>query len=108
MSVILVINENCRTIIVLYYKVVQTIITMFTEDKVTDIFFMADEFHKVFCRMSDKYSHNAPKIAGKRSYHRTDKLSVMNIIGPTPSHQQPIIFGKTTPLNEYVFSMFRK
>ena len=31
---------------------------MFTEDKVTEIFFMADEFHKVFCRMLDKYSLN--------------------------------------------------
>ena len=34
---------------------------MFTEDKVTEIFFMADEFHKVFCRMLDKYSLNAPQ-----------------------------------------------
>lgn len=33
---------------------------MFTEDKFTEIFFMADEFHKVFCRMLDKYSLNAP------------------------------------------------
>ena len=30
---------------------------MFTEDKVTEIFFMADEFHKVFCRLLDKYLH---------------------------------------------------
>lgn len=34
--------------IVLNYTVVQTIIAMFTEVKVTEIFFVADEFHKVF------------------------------------------------------------
>lgn len=44
----LVISENCCTFIVLNYKVAQTIIAMFTEDKVTEIFFMADEFYKVF------------------------------------------------------------
>ena len=76
----MVISENCCTFIVLNYKVVQTIIAMFTEDKVTEIFFMADEFHKVFCRMLDKYSLNAPKIAGKRSYHRAGKLSVPEIM----------------------------
>ena len=78
----MVISENCCTFIVSNYKVVQTIIAMFftsfrrrrnTEDKVAEIFFMADEFHKVFCRMLDKYSLNAPKIAGKRSYHRAGK-----------------------------------
>ena len=47
---------------------------MFTEDKVTEIFFMADEFHKVFCRMLDKYSLNTPKTAGKRPYHRAGRL----------------------------------
>ena len=66
----MVISENCCTFIVLNYEVVQTIIAMFfplvrrrrnTEDKVTEIFFMADEFHKVFCRMLDKYSLNAPE-----------------------------------------------
>ena len=35
---------------------------MFTEDKVTENFFMADEFHKVFWRLLDKYSLNVPKI----------------------------------------------
>lgn len=42
------IGENCCIFIVFNYKVVQTILAMFTEDKVTEIFFMADEFHKVF------------------------------------------------------------
>ena len=32
----MVISENCCTFIVLNYKVVQTIIAMFTEDKVTE------------------------------------------------------------------------
>ena len=41
---------------------------------------MADEFHKVFCRMLDKYSLNAPKISGKRSYHRAGRLSVPEIM----------------------------
>lgn len=27
---------------------------------------MSDEFHKVYCRMLDKYSLNAPKMTGKR------------------------------------------
>ena len=53
---------------------------MFTEDKVTEIFFMADECHKVFCRMLDKYSLNAPKMTGKRPYHRAGKLSVPEIM----------------------------
>ena len=53
---------------------------MFTEDKVTEIFFMADEFHKVFCRMLDKYSLNTPKTAGKRPYHRAGRLSVPEIM----------------------------
>ena len=74
------IGENCCIFIVLNYKVVQTILAMFTEDKVTEIFFMADEFHRVFCRMLDKYSLNVPKIAGKRSYHRAGKLSIPEIM----------------------------
>ena len=74
------ISENCCAFVVLNYEVVQTIIAMFTEDKVTEIFFMADEFHKVFCRMLDKYSLNAPKMTGKRPYHRAGKLSVPEIL----------------------------
>ena len=34
---------------------------MFTADKVTEFFFMADEFNKVFCLMLEKYSLNVPK-----------------------------------------------
>ena len=49
---------------------------MFNEDNATKIFFMADEFHKVFGHMLDKYSLDAPKMAGKRSYNRAGRLSV--------------------------------
>ena len=76
----MVISENCCTFIVLNYKVAQTIIAMFTEDKVTEIFFMAEEFHKLFCRMLDKYSLNIPKTAGKRPYYRAGRLSVPEIM----------------------------
>lgn len=61
------ISENFRTFIVLKYKVVQTIIAILTVDKVTEIFFMADEFCKFFDRMTKKYTMEAPS---KRKYHR--------------------------------------
>ena len=76
----MVISENCCTFIVLNYKVVQTIIAMFSEDKVTEIFFMADEFHKVFCRLLDKYSLYVPENTGKRTYHRAERLLVPEIM----------------------------
>ena len=53
---------------------------MITEDKVTEIFFMADEFHKFFCRLLDKYSLNAPEDTGKRTYHRAGRLSVPEVM----------------------------
>ncbi len=53
---------------------------MFTTDKVTDIFFMADEFHKVYCRMLEKYVLNAPKESRKKSYHRDGRLSVSEVM----------------------------
>ena len=51
MSANLVISENCHNFIVFKYKVIQTIPAMFTESKVTEIFFMADEFCKIFNRI---------------------------------------------------------
>lgn len=39
----LVISENCCNFIVLKYKDLQTIIAMITEDKVTELFCMADD-----------------------------------------------------------------
>ena len=41
---------------------------MITADKVTEIFFMADEFNKVYCRMLEKYGLNAPKESRKGFY----------------------------------------
>ena len=56
MSVNLVISENCCNFIVLKIKELQTIIAMITEDKVTEIFFMADDFCKFFDTMIAKYT----------------------------------------------------
>ena len=42
----LVISENCCNFIVLNYKELQTIIAMITEDHVTELFGMADDFCK--------------------------------------------------------------
>ena len=42
----LVISENRYNFIVLKYKELQTIIAMITEDKVTELFCMADDFCK--------------------------------------------------------------
>ena len=55
---------------------------MLTEDKVTEIFFMADEFCKFFERMTKKYSIEAPF---KHKYHRDGTLSkaeIMLIMNP--------------------------
>ena len=57
---------------VLKHKVVQTIIAMLTEDKVTVLFFMADEFCKFFDRLTKKYTIKDPS---KRKYHRDGTLS---------------------------------
>ena len=48
-----------------------------TEDKVTEIFFMADEFCKFFDRMTKKYTIEAPS---KRKYHRDGTLSKAEVI----------------------------
>ena len=48
---------------------------MITEDKVTEIFYMADDFCKFFDAMTAKY---ALKPTGKRKYHRNLLLSGKN------------------------------
>ena len=68
-------SENYCIFIVSNYKVIQTIIAMFTEDKVTDIFFMADEFCKVFNRMMKKYAVEDSSKPRKRQYHRDSTMS---------------------------------
>ena len=52
----MVISENCCNFIVLKYKELQTIIAMLTEDKVTELFCMADDFCKFFDAMMEKYT----------------------------------------------------
>ena len=73
----LVINENCCNFIVLKYKDLQTIIAMITEDKVTELFCMADDFCKFFDAMMKKYTL---KSDNKRAYHRDSTMSKSEIM----------------------------
>ncbi len=50
---------------------------MFTEDKVTEIFCMADDFCKFFDQMFEKYTI---RDASKRPYHRDGKMSKAEIM----------------------------
>jgi len=50
---------------------------MITEDKVTEIFCMADDFCKFFDAMTAKYTL---KPTGKRKYHRNSTMSKMEVI----------------------------
>lgn len=73
----LVISENCYNFIVLKYKDLQTIITMITEDKVTELFCMADDFCKFFDAMMKKYTL---KSDNKRAYNRDSTMSKSEIM----------------------------
>lgn len=73
----MVISENCCNFIVLKYKDLQTIIAMITEDKVTELFFMADDFCKFFDAMMKKYTL---KSDNKRAYHRDSTMSKSEIM----------------------------
>ena len=73
----MVISENCCNFIVLNYKVSQTIIAMLTEDKVTELFCMADDFCKFFDAMMEKYTL---KSDNKRRYHRDSTMSKSEIM----------------------------
>lgn len=73
----LVISKNCRNFIVLKYKDLQTIIAMITEDKVTELFCMADDFCKFFDAMMKKYTL---KSDNKRAYHRDSTMSKSEIM----------------------------
>lgn len=73
----LAISENCYTFIVLKYKELQTIIAMITEDKVTKLFCIADDFCKFFDAMMEKYTLKADK---KRQYHRKSTMSKAEIM----------------------------
>ena len=61
----------------LNYKVVQTIIAMISKDKVTEIFYMADEFCKFYDLMAKKY---AIEVRSKRKYHRDGTLSKAEVM----------------------------
>ena len=50
---------------------------MLTEDKVTEIFFMADEFCKFFDQMTKKYTIEDPS---KRKYNRDGTLSKAEVM----------------------------
>ncbi len=73
----MVISESCCNFIVLNYKVLQTKFAMITEDKVTELFCMADDFCKFFDTMMQKYTL---KSSEKRHYHRDSRMSKAEII----------------------------
>lgn len=73
----LVISENYCNFIVLKHKDLQTIIAMITEDKVTELFCMADDFCKFFDAMMKKYTL---KSDNKRAYHRDSTMSKSEIM----------------------------
>lgn len=73
----LVISKNCYNFIVLKYKDLQTIIAMITEDKVTELFCMADDFCKFFDAMMKKYTL---KSDNKRAYNRDSTMSKSEIM----------------------------
>lgn len=77
MSKNLVISENCCNFKVLKIKSLQTIIAMITEDKVTEIFCIADDFCKVFDAQMEKYTI---KSNTKRRYHREFTMSKAEIM----------------------------
>ena len=77
MSINLVISEICCNFKELKYKQLQTKIAMITEDKVTEIFCMADDFCKFFDAMTAKYTL---KPTGKRKYHRDSTMSKAEVM----------------------------
>ena len=77
MSINLVISEICCNFKELKYKQLQTKIAMITEDKVTEIFCMADDFCKFFDAMTAKYTL---KPTGKRKYHRNSTMSKAEVM----------------------------
>ena len=77
MSINLVISKICCNFKVLIYKQLQTKIAMITEDKVTEIFCMADDFCKFFDAMTAKYTL---KPTGKRKYHRDSTMSKAEVM----------------------------
>ena len=73
----MVTSENCCNFIVFIYKALRVIIAMFTEDKVTELFCMADDFCKFFDAMMEKYTLKSDK---KRRYYRDSTMSKAEIM----------------------------
>ena len=71
------ISENCCNFIVFKYKGLQTIIAMITEDKITELFCMADDFCKFFYTIMEKYTLKSDKT---RRYHRDSTMSKAEIM----------------------------
>ena len=88
MSINLVISEFCCNFKELTFKQLQTKIAMITEDKVTEIFCMADDFCKSFDAMTTKYTL---KPTGKRKYHRNSTMSKAEVMLIIPNRSLEII-----------------
>ena len=71
------ISEICCNLKVLIFKQSQTKIAMITENKVTEIFCMADDFCKFFDAMTAKYTL---KPIGKRKYQRSSTMSKAEVM----------------------------
>ena len=71
------ISENYYNLKVFKIKSLQTIIAIITEDKVTEIFCIADDFCKVFDAQMEKYTI---KSNSKRRYHRESTMSKAEIM----------------------------
>ena len=92
----MVISEICCNFKELIYKQLRTKIAMITEDKVTEIFCMADDFCKFFDTMTAEYTLQP---TGKRKYHRNSMMSKMEVIlTRATSARRPL---KGFPLMEY-------
>ena len=73
----MVISEIYCNFKLLIYIELQTEIAMITEDKITEIFCMADDFCKFFDAMTVKYTL---KPTGKSKYHRSSTMSKAEVM----------------------------
>jgi hypothetical protein len=56
-------------------QIIQIITAMFTENKVTEIYCLADDFCKFFDSLMKRYSIKDQRTLNKRKYHRSSTLS---------------------------------